>query len=195
MKYCEVCGDNSNNTKIIKNLCRRHYLQMYRHGKIFKTIYDPNDFIEEEKEVKIITRDKNGKQTNIFIIDLEDYSKIKNFKWYNREGYAATTIEGKKVFLHRMLFEQIDDKLEIDHIDGNTLNNKKENLRIVDHKQNIRNMHKNKIRGIKQVPSGKFQAVITVDYKTIYLGTFNTYELAVEVRRKAELTYFGEYVN
>ena len=53
---CEYCGKSENETKIIKSkfgiLCKKHYLQMYRHGKIIdKTIYDDNRY-EIENNIK-----------------------------------------------------------------------------------------------------------------------------------------------
>ena len=60
--------------------------------------------------------------------------------------YARKKLAGnKQISLHRMIFERILGRsLErnelIDHIDGNSLNNRRNNLRIVDHRHNMKNM-------------------------------------------------------
>lgn len=67
---------------------------------------------------------------------------------------------------------------DVDHINGDGLDNRKNNLRIVSHAKNM--LNRQGIHGIKKVPSGKYQACIGINYKGIYLGTFNTYEEAKE---------------
>lgn len=86
---------------------------------------------------------------NDFIqIDDNDYELIKNFKWNILEvtpnnKYATTYIERKLVLMHRLLMGFPKGK-EIDHIDGNGLNNSRSNLRICSHKDNLRNRKINK---------------------------------------------------
>lgn len=67
----------------------------------------------------------------------------------------------------------------MDHINRNGLDNRKSNLRIVDHMTNMAN---NKHTGVKKVKSGRFQASCTRNYKTIYIGTFDTFDEAVAAR-------------
>lgn len=67
----------------------------------------------------------------------------------------------------------------------NGLNNRKSNLRIVSHSDNLRNQHNNR-KGIKQVGSGRFQVLLTYNYQGIYLGTYDTYEEALAARLQAE---------
>ena len=87
----------------------------------------------------------------------------------------------------------------IDHIDGNTLNNRKTNLRVCTVQQNGCNhkMSKKNTSGISGVyfssKYNKWYAQITVNRKTISLGTYNTYEDAVQARKDAEDTYFGNF--
>lgn len=62
-------------------------------------------------------------------------------------------------------------------------------IRIITHSLNIINQHK-KSKGIKKTFSGKYQAHITIDNKTIYLGTFDTYEEAKQKRADFEANLF-----
>ena len=102
------------------------------------------------------------------------------------------------IFLHRLVINASDDKY-VDHIDGNTMNNRKHNLREVTHQQN--NMNKtnkgqgnNKRKGVSyRKDRGKWRAYITVDNKQINLGMYDTEEEAIKVREEAEIKYFGEY--
>ena len=86
----------------------------------------------------------------------------------------------------------------IDHINHNTLDNRKQNLRIVTRVQNQMNMSKRKdnTSGFTGVHfnkrSDKWMATIQVNYKSINLGTFKNKEDAIEARKKAEEKYFGK---
>lgn len=83
-----------------------------------------------------------------------------------------------------------------DHCDRNRLNNKKNNLRIVDRKCNAtnRDIGKNNTSGHIGVSyhkqTQKWRANIGVNKKQLYLGCFDTYEQAVDAREKAEQKYF-----
>jgi hypothetical protein len=76
----------------------------------------------------------------------------------------------------------------IDHIDGNRLNNKKNNLRSITHKQNVRN--RNLAKGYYYSKEyNKFYAQICVDYKHISLGGYNTEEEARQAYLNAKEKY------
>ena len=90
--------------------------------------------------------------------------------------------------------------LQIDHINGNTLDNRKENLRICTNQQNgfnKKNPLKNNKLGIKGVcwhkKIKKFMASIKINDKSIHLGYFNVLGDADSAYRIAELKYFGEF--
>ena len=69
--------------------------------------------------------------------------------------------------------------LVVDHKDGDTLNNQRDNLQIVTHAMNIstsvvRSDSKLCVKGVRQTRSGKFEANITINRKPHYLGTFTS---------------------
>lgn len=84
--------------------------------------------------------------------------------------------------LHRLVLGY-SGNMDIDHINGNGLDNRKSNLRIVSHSKNISNQRK-PMSGIFKVKSGRFRASICHNYKTIYIGTYDTKEEAIEARNK-----------
>lgn len=191
---CEYCGRNENETRIINSkygiLCRKHYLQMYRHGKIIdKTIYDKNEYEIENDTVKIYMYNSKGEVIGFTLIDIDDLDKVKDYRiGLGSGGYARITVDGKRMFLHNYLV----DYNMVDHINRNKLDNRKCNLRPTNKSKNAENIDRGLYNGIGKVPSGNFQAFITVDYDTIYLGTFNTKEEALFSRYNAEVLYFGD---
>lgn len=152
---------------------------------------------------------------NVFLFDIEDYDKIKNFYWYkDSNGYILgkpigledSNLYKNGVFLHRYVLNVIDPKLRVDHInilrdDGidNTVDNRKNNLRICEHKENLRNRgrQKNNTSGYKGVywnkQCNKWNAQIHKDGKHYSLGNFSNIEDAVKARRDKELELFGDF--
>lgn len=197
MKQCFICNIGEDKTRIIKSkdgyICRRHYLQKYKYGSVLdKTIYDPNEFVFNQDFVEIKLRDKYGKEVGIAIIDIDDFDKVKDYKWHikksNNTSYCMSHINNEKVFLHRFLLDY-SGELDVDHIDHNGLNNRRDNLRIISHAKNITNQH-NTDNGIYKVKSGRFRATITKDNKSIYIGTYDTFEEAKIKRLEYENNLF-----
>ena len=87
----------------------------------------------------------------------------------------------------------------VDHINHDITDNRKNNLRISTHQQNMMNtkIQKNNTSGVTGVKwhkgISKWIADITVSNERIYLGCFDNFNNAVQARRKAEQKYFGEY--
>ena len=87
----------------------------------------------------------------------------------------------------------------VDHINGNKLDNRKENLRICSHAQNMWNTktpktNKSGSKGVHwQEDRQKWVAQICYKNKTISLGRFNSFEDALKARLDAEKKYHGEF--
>lgn len=77
------------------------------------------------------------------IIDFEDLDKVIKYAWYiNNKGYVYTRQNGKTMFLPRVIMNVIDNtekQVTVDHINHNTLDNRRCNLRIAN--QSEQNMN------------------------------------------------------
>ena len=89
-------------------------------------------------------------QGKVALVDDGDFEWLSQWKWtYKNGGYAYRSIGSKgHIFLHRAIMKS-PKNLEIDHINGNGLDNRRSNLRFATHKQNIRNQQKQKNRTSK----------------------------------------------
>ena len=145
-KTCSV--DGCNNKVKQQGLCSKHYTQIYRHGKILeRTIYDKNDIEICDDYVKIFLYDKQCNIIGYTIVDHDDYEKIKNYKLgVHDSGYVNITLEeGETKLLHRYIMnvEKEDGYyIVVDHINHNTMDNRKSNLRVCEPKENARNTRK-----------------------------------------------------
>ena len=184
--------------------CKKHYMQMYHKGKITKrTIYDPNEYILHDDYAECITYDKEGNETARIKVDLDKVEELKQFKIYIRKQggdtwYAAISINGKKVLLHRYLMgmheEEYSIKKVVDHINGDKLDDRVQNLRVCEHKDNMKNIRKgNKVIGVSQLKNGKWAARIMHNYKGMHLGYFDTEQEAVIARLTKEFELCGDY--
>ena len=76
------------------------------------------------------------------IIDAEDLEKVAQYSWRKRGPYVVTTRKNRRaLLLHRLIMGDVG-KMVIDHINGNPLDNRKANLRVVKHQQNSWNARK-----------------------------------------------------
>jgi hypothetical protein len=127
-------------------------------------------------------------QGKIALVDDEDYDRLSPHKWYahNRcqTSYAQRWIENKVCMMHRIILSA-PTGVEIDHIDGNGLNNQKSNLRVVTRRQNSQNLHgvvkTSKYVGVHRIhPSRKncWRAEISVNNKLVSLGCYPSEEEA-----------------
>ena len=141
---------------------------------------------------------------NEFYFDLEDFDKIKEFCWNftKPNGYVqARDCDQNTMVQMQQIIMPAPSGFETDHIHGNKSrnDNRKLNLRISTHSQNLKNMSLSKANksGVTGVcwyaRKNKWISYITVDGKRIHLGYFEDFDEAVEVRREAEYKYFGEW--
>lgn len=132
----------------------------------------------------------------------EDVTTINRHSWsVGRRGgsiYAQANIGGKPTLMHTLL---LPDAEMVDHINGDTLDNRRSNLRAASKSQNGANRGRpvNNTSGYKGVSwhkaSQKWKAQITVDGKTIYLGVYTNPEAAAAAYDEAADQYFGAFAH
>lgn len=134
-----------------------------------------------------------------FLIDKEDYPKLKEFCWYENQGYAYAYSRNKysikDISMARLIMNCIENKdVEVDHINHNTYDNRKQNLRIVSTLQNNWNQERAHHACIKENMQAKtWDVSITYKLNNIKLGSYKSKELALDIRDKAEKVFYGEY--
>lgn len=137
-----------------------------------------------------------------FIIDAEDLNKVSDKTWHiNAMGYPQTSIykDGVILLLHRIIMGDYEKGLCVDHIDRNKLNNRKSNLRICRQGDNAKNagMRINNtscFTGVRcDQRNGRWYAEIRANGKSHYLGSFLSFDEAVQARINGEKQYFGEF--
>lgn len=102
--------------------------------------------------------------------------------------YITYSVDGKNQYIHRLITNCPDGKV-VDHINRNTLDNRRVNLRVVSKSANMFNQEETKGIDFRK-DSGKWRARIFVDGKENLLGYFSTRAEAYEARVRAETEYF-----
>lgn len=148
------------------------------------------------------------------IVDEKDYDFLNQWKWYfalprrNKTGYAQriewikdskgkNTGKCKGIRLHRLLMNP-PMGMQVDHINGNSLDNRRSNLRICTVAENIVNRshpknNKSGYKGVHQDYTGKWEASIGYDHKRFYLGLFVDKKDAARAYNKRAKKLFGKY--
>jgi len=137
------------------------------------------------------------------LVDACDADELEKHWWFAmKDGrgknlhYVGSYINGKLVKMHRFLVSG----QQVDHKNLAPLDNRRSaNLRPCTRAQNNANRSRFKTntsgyQGITERTNG-FVVRICVNYRRIVIGTFKSFELAVEARKNAELEYFGEFAN
>lgn len=144
-------------------------------------------------------------QGKVAIVDDTDFEKVRNYKWSAATRkhlcYAQSRINGKCVLLHAFLLKPALG-MEIDHRDGNGLNNLRSNLRICTHAQNQQAHHRSnflgtsKFRGVSfETWSNRWRTQVSKGGKRLYSKRFDSEEEAARAYDKKARELFGEYAS
>lgn len=142
----------------------------------------------------------------VALVDDEDYERVSQVHWCLDKGvntfYARTYKRiGKKkisIRMHRLILNA-PKGMEVDHKDGNGLNNQKENIRLCTHAENQQNKQtqKNNTSGYIGVQwsedKKRWVVYLTVNKKQKYFGSFRDKVEAAKAHDKATLKYRGEF--
>ena len=140
-----------------------------------------------------------------FVIDQDDAWILDDFPtvFMTKMGYVyLRRIRNKKIenfLLHRLVM-CAGDGMKVDHINGNPSDNRRSNLRVCTHLQNMANQKKrqgsrSKFKGVTATGNRKnpWQACIKINYEKIYLGVFPTEEAAAFAYDRAATKHCGEF--
>lgn len=140
---------------------------------------------------------------NFTLVDKDDFLYLNQYKWHLGNGYVRRTTYSsgnkKNIRMHRVIMRS-EKGCMVDHINGNKLDNRKENLRICTHQENMRNRkipltNKTGYKGIREKKFGKkWEVQIGVNHKNIYLGTFSNKQEAIRIYSIAAKKYFGDFM-
>ncbi len=138
------------------------------------------------------------------LVDDEDFPVISAKAWHMSGGYAHHTAPrssgNRNVFMHRLIAQPLSEQ-EVDHINGDKLDNRKANLRVCNHHNNNRNVGKrlntsSQYKGVHLSKDRKhkpWRAYIGVNRKTIHLGRYPTEHEAALAYDRAARKYHGEF--
>ncbi len=169
----------------------------------------PDTVLSDAWGISLITIRKKRKQlgierfrlTNEIDIECDEEDKVylglARWQLYGKYYSASRRINGEMLF-HRVILAPIPDGLEVDHINGDTKNNRKSNLRLCTRSQNIgaRRITPQSLsgyRGVDKLPHGKYKARIVVKGRNINLGHYSDPEEVARAYDKGALKYFGEF--
>ena len=141
------------------------------------------------------------------IVDDEDFDIFNKYRWFlhssgyscRKENYYFNNIRRTHtIYLHREIINCPKNKF-VDHINHETLDNRKENLRVVTNQENHmngckRNGTSSKYKGVyKHTHANKWQAQLTFNQQLFYLGIFNSEVEAAKAYNEKAKELFGDY--
>ena len=147
-------------------------------------------------------------QGYVTLVDDVDYEWLKQWKWcahVDRQGcvYAVRSVwvdgRNKMLRMHRLILGAKPGKMS-DHINGDTLDNRRSNLRICTNQQNNRNRHAragtSRYKGVHWYKRGsKWRASIHINGRFKHLGYFDDEQEAALAYDRAARELFGEFAN
>lgn len=188
-RICPQCGRIHFSINL---LCPKHDKQFRKLGYFLdnnpRTVYDPNEIRVLGSYAEVDTYDKQANVQRTFIVDTEDIPIIAKYKWgtkhYKKDDmWYVACIDNKTrkhIYLHQLLMGFPTET--VDHINGNTLDNRKSNLRITT--KSVQSINQKKIEGtttgIKGVKKSRkgYAAHLGWEGKSYYSKAFATIEEA-----------------
>lgn len=200
IRKCFVCGVESKYKKVCLRkefnmyLCDKHYFQKKKYGDFLdcnpRGVFDKNEIRIFNNYIEVDCYDSYGNVKATFLADVDDINIVKKYKWKVTEKtnklYVTTMINKSPKYYHRMIMKC--ENLEVDHINGNSLDNRKSNLRLVNRQEQMHNLkpkidNTSGIRGVsKDSRNGKYTVDFIFNKTRVYFKNFDTIQEACFVR-------------
>lgn len=191
---CKVEGC-SNHPSTSEGYCSKHYARLKKFGDPnIRTVHDLNEIIIHEEYAEMLLYDKDCNCIASTKIDLDIIDKIKDIKWgLSNQGYVKNKNHGS---LHRFIMNPPDDMV-VDHINHDTLDNRRENLRICTIQENSWNSKRSLrnttgFKGVQKAKNG-YIASINVNGEYYYLGRFKNKKDALDAYNKKAKELYGDF--
>jgi hypothetical protein len=135
----------------------------------------------------------------VSLVDQDDLPELKQHRWFgymqgSGRHYAATAIDGQRVYLHRMVMAP-PIGMEVDHINGDSLDNRRANLRTVTHRENLRNRRRGYgrtgIRNVYMTRDGFYEVKLSPRSGVVWGGKFGSLHEAESAAEQLRLVHFG----
>jgi hypothetical protein len=201
-------------------MCNKHYLRWKRTGNTssdrdYKSAVRIEDCILNDLEARIPLWGKGGIIKGWALIDREDLEWLYQWSWNldNTTGYATRPVylgggknngKHRTISMHRQILGlSVGDRRYVDHINGDKLDNRKANLRIVTPQQSAQNTSprrnsSSKYRGVTwRKEKNKWAAQAQLGGKNYYLGLFDSEIEAARVAtewRKKHMPFSVEHI-
>lgn len=139
-------------------------------------------------------------QGKFALVDDADFDYLSQWKWYVAHGYAVRTDNRRhrQVRMHRELL-QAPSGMDVDHANGDRLDNRRRNIRVCTRSQNVANtfvakQNRSGYKGVSWKTSNqKWCAQIRVNNRVIHIGLFADIKEAARAYNKAAKASFGEF--
>ena len=133
-------------------------------------------------------------------VDTADFEWLNQWTWRLHGGYAMRRCQGKVIYMHREI-AQPPEGMVVDHLNHNKLDNTRANLRACTHRENAYNSAKrrgtvSRFRGVRRPRNrSKWHALLRVEGKPIYLGSFAEEIEAARAYDRAAVEHHGDSAN
>lgn len=213
-RVCKVCGkvcDNKHKAFFgTTSMCRKHHDQFMKYGRTLdtnsRTVWDPNEVRILDNYAEVDTYNGKGEVINTFKLDIEDVHLLNGRKWRTvlkgkqNSPYLVTGHAGKQgnnqTYFHRLVMG--NPGCEIDHINIDSTDNRKSNLRLSYRTQQLANtnLRIDNTQGIKGIYYIKrdngYRAEIQRGNTHVYSPIYKTKAEAAYMRRLLEQFFYKD---